>query len=387
LSSPSLTYLGRLSYGTYLWHWPVAVVLTYDRRVSPWVLFVVTCVIATGLAALSFHLVERPTRGSRLLDRYRVPVIASGLAISLLVGILVVPAVLERHHGSADLLGSGKGPELLDWKVARNDGVSAPDCLDAPLRRCTIVNGTKKRVLLIGDSYAQMWIPALREVATTESMTLAVATLAGCPWQRGLFYTDLGAFTDVAASIYRRCKREQPDWYERIVPQFKPDIVILAHPPYGAPNYTLPLTFPDGRKLKYGAPGFERELEDVSAATLRSLRAPGGDIVIIEPIPELAPFNPINCLSRGGPASRCEHEVHAEPTSLERYFRNESHPPAMSTLDLDNFVCPRLPICDPIVDNVIVRHDGNGHLTATFARAAAPRIATLLRKAGLLSGP
>ena len=50
LSTRPMTYLGRVSYGTYLWHWPVIVLLTYQRHISPFPLFVITVFSATGLA-------------------------------------------------------------------------------------------------------------------------------------------------------------------------------------------------------------------------------------------------------------------------------------------------------------------------------------------------
>jgi peptidoglycan/LPS O-acetylase OafA/YrhL len=79
LSAPPIAYLGRLSYGTYLWHWPIVVIATHGRTVRPVALFALSFTLATALAAMSYHLIEHPIRASTWLNRYRVPVIAAGL--------------------------------------------------------------------------------------------------------------------------------------------------------------------------------------------------------------------------------------------------------------------------------------------------------------------
>jgi hypothetical protein len=53
------------------------------------------------------------------------------------------------------------------------------------------------------------------------------------------------------------------------------------------------------------------------------------------------------------------------------------------SLDLDHLVCPYLPICDPVVDNQIVKIDET-HLTAKFGKAIAPSIDSYLKDNGLI---
>ena len=102
-------YLGQISYGTYLWHWPVLLVLAEVFEVRPLVLAALAAAIATGLAALSYQVLETPIRRAKPLGRVPWPVVASGLALSLVVAALVVPTVLESDQRPA-LTASGAGP-------------------------------------------------------------------------------------------------------------------------------------------------------------------------------------------------------------------------------------------------------------------------------------
>ncbi|MCY1245830.1 hypothetical protein D9M72_590080 [compost metagenome] len=74
LSAPALVQLGRLSYGVYLWHYPV---VRYLRADYSWPVVVVAgLAISVALSALSFYTVER--WALRWRDRPRRVVPASG---------------------------------------------------------------------------------------------------------------------------------------------------------------------------------------------------------------------------------------------------------------------------------------------------------------------
>jgi hypothetical protein len=383
LSARPVSYLGRISYGTYLWHWPVIVVIAYGRHIGATTLFLIVLPVSTALAAVSYHALERPVRSARVLDRFRTPVIAIGFTTSILIGVLAMPAILDRHSSAVAAQQGASKYRLLDWRVAQRDFAKVPDCLNASVEKCTLVRGTKQRALLIGDSYAHMWMPAIALIAKRESLTLSVAVMDACPWQRGISYDDLGPFTGAAASIDRACKQHQADWYGRILREFKPDVVILAQAQTEV-QFPLRVTFPDGRQLKNSDPGFEPELVSASTATLHALQAPGRKIAVIEPTPPSSPFNPLRCLSGGGAPADCSFHANTVPTALELHFRSAGSKSDVTALDLDRVVCPRLPTCDAVVNNVIVRLDANGHLTATFARSVSLQLEGLLHGRGVL---
>ena len=57
-----LHFVGTISYGVYLWHWPVIVYLTGARTgLSTWPLNLLRIAVTLGLSTASYYLVERPT--------------------------------------------------------------------------------------------------------------------------------------------------------------------------------------------------------------------------------------------------------------------------------------------------------------------------------------
>ena len=95
LALPVPRYLGQVSYGTYLWHWPIILVVRQLFDVGPLVLVALAAPVATGLAALSYEIFERPIRRAKLLDRFRWPVVVAGLGASVLAATLVLPPILH----------------------------------------------------------------------------------------------------------------------------------------------------------------------------------------------------------------------------------------------------------------------------------------------------
>ena len=62
LQAPWVTYIGRLSFSLYLWHWPVAVFLRWTTGTELLVVQLVYPVVVMALAAASYHWIEIPVR-------------------------------------------------------------------------------------------------------------------------------------------------------------------------------------------------------------------------------------------------------------------------------------------------------------------------------------
>ncbi len=90
LSTAALVWVGRISYGVYLLHWPVYVVLD-ERRTGfgrP-ALFALRIAVTFVIAVASYYLIERPIRSGLSWKPVRVGMLAFGASTAVLVGIVV----------------------------------------------------------------------------------------------------------------------------------------------------------------------------------------------------------------------------------------------------------------------------------------------------------
>ncbi len=368
LSIPPIAYLGRISYGTYLWHWPVIVIALIVGEPGPIGLTALTLLVATGLASLSYELLEMPIRRSAALDRVPIPVIAIGLATSVLAAAVVIPAVIDRAHRSpaADAAATpakeGFTPVPADLDILGIVGArfgETVECIDREPDACTIERGTGKHVLLMGDSNAEMLIPAFRAMAKAEGLTLSLAVTEGCPWQR---HFDFGR-----ERVKERCQTNKEDAYQRVIPALDPDVIVLANADY--PKNLV---------------AFD-EIRTTTGNSLKELRSPGRRIVMVEPMVQ-APTKPgpLECLDDARFVEECRYVADTTPSPVDQLYRRlAGNSTDLVSADLDRLACPFLPICDPIVGGKVVRWDFQ-HLAEGYAATLGDELATYFRAIGVL---
>ncbi len=136
LSVAPLVWLGRISYGVYLFHWPIYTLVDerrfdFDRTE----LFAVRLAITLVVAALSYYLVEVPVRARRV--RWR-PVAAGAAGASLVVAGVVV--VVPDHDGTYTYVAA----------ATRQEAAIVPFGPGEP----TELGSRPVRVLVVGDSTA-----------------------------------------------------------------------------------------------------------------------------------------------------------------------------------------------------------------------------------------
>jgi len=167
LATAPLRRLGLLSYGVYLYHWPVFLWLSPERTGwSDAVLLGPRLAVTFALALLSYRYLETPVRGGARLLGSRpvrfVPVVAAALVITTLVVTLGAPRpIIDLDQAAAELETLSALPDGLDG--TEGDVVGGPPSEDgavpaAPPPPPVAVLGTppRPRAAVFGDSTALM---------------------------------------------------------------------------------------------------------------------------------------------------------------------------------------------------------------------------------------
>ncbi|HSX69114.1 acyltransferase family protein [Nocardioides sp.] len=391
LARPAPRYLGQISYGTYLWHWPVLLVLGDVFSVRPLVLAVLAAAISTGLAALSFVLVEHPVRKAPVLVRLRWSAVGVGLATSVAAAVVVVPLVLESQVRPALAAGAPTTrsavlealdravPEDLDLAAASGDtGVPPKPCTAEEPDACRLVKGTGAHVLLVGDSQAQMYIPALEKVARAQGLTFSANVQAACPWQVG--QVNLLSTPDEQAA----CEAGRETFYADVLPELDVDVVLAIGLSRSEPYWASRLGgIRDGESLdEFQTRTTRTSVDRVTGA--------GPDLVIAKSMLGTGGYkrhgpDPLTCLARADKLADCAVLAPRQHPLIDSVYDVVAADRAdVATVDPNALICPGYPVCSPVLEDTVVWRDSD-HVTAAVLTRRADQLWRMLRETGLLS--
>ena len=269
LSLRPVRYVGAISYGLYLWHWPIFVFLDNARTgLVGWPLFLVRVAVSFAVAACSFHFLEMPVRRGALQGwrAWAVAPVAVGGTVALVVASTAgaVPSI------SAADVSSAVTPAIVEH--AQNPG-TAPNTPSVPAG-----TGGPVRALLVGDSEAAFLGFGLGPDSGTYAVDYAGDGVLGCGLLQGkttLHDTlDLGT-VGTRDQVEVPCDTQDARW-EADLDTFHPDVVLLAEGEYEVRDRLL-----DGTWTHIGEPGFDRAERAAMEHAVTVLRSTGATVVLL----------------------------------------------------------------------------------------------------------
>jgi len=412
LSAWPMRAIGRLSYSWYLWHWPFLVLAA--SALGPLSLWfkVALALLSLMLAGVTFRFIENPVRlNPRLVaDNPRSLQLGGALSIgAAIAGLLLVflpgggalasgntaptgadeqvgrpsapaasqaPSSAPTPNGSTPPQGSTasqvitwpSGPITPDPQNARGDlpitysdgchlahgETQSPTCDFGDV-------GSKTRIVLIGDSHAAQWFPALEKLATVQHWQLISDTKSGCP------APDVTIFNRSLQRAYNECDQ----WRQNVLAAaigMKPALVVAAGTRTESivDRATGQLIDPAKAGAEWQA-GWSRTLAKLSSAgvpvvVLRDTPWPGKDMA--------------SCVAQNmSNPSTCDVSRAALDKSIYDVGMTHGVPQAHG-VDLSDIICDKT-VCPATRGKYLVYRDTN-HLTATFAKALEPYLAKRL---------
>lgn len=414
LTNPVAVYVGDISYSLYLWHFPALVVggSAIAALFGLEGLWLAGAVLALSLvlAVLSYHFIEQPVRRSRwlmgerggppsrLAPRHLVVATAAACTVAVLTGAVMV----DRSASSVTSAQDQDQQLIIDGGADEGDGTPAQDALSAQIAsaleatdwpadlhpaiesvgqeelpgetaRCggpilpedpaTCTFGdpdAPKTAILVGDSIAQMYVPALAELFGTGEWKLRITSMYACP------FVDLALGDSEERSALCSTRRETA---VSIIDQTTPDLLIIAN------TYVRNVDGATGAKAALDAwdAGFRRSLEQVEgkAGGVVVLPPPPADVDIQECLTPMS--TPADCVSR------ISSTDWADMANLQRAAIDDA-----DGVFLDNraWYCDSSSQCPAFVGSVLRMKD-QAHATADYIRFITPVIGEALAAAGL----
>jgi peptidoglycan/LPS O-acetylase OafA/YrhL len=339
LSIPPLRLLGRISYGMYLYHWPVYLWLSPERLddLSDTQVFVLRIAVTLALATASFFLIERPVRVGAGWHVWW-PRVAAPVALGAIVaGAIVVKPDVTAPSITFAPISAGKPPEVdgatADAPGATVSRMTAPLANrraateaepDVPPRMHRELDAVRPlRVLVVGDSVGQTFGRGLE--------LWGIRTGKAQVWNDARYYCSLGRY---APRVYGMGDTGQDgssaacdSWGERwpqALEQFDPDVVVVlytfwemvARKPPGSADYLVP-----------GDPVLDRwQLQEYTTA-VDTLSARGAKVVWLT----------IPC-SQNDQTEHLDVVHHLNDVQLEAVA--ERRPKQVRLVDLNAKICP-----------------------------------------------
>ncbi len=279
LSFAPLRWLGLISYGVYLYHWPIDVWLSADRTGwSGWGLVALQLTVTLAVSVLSYRFIEQPVRRGRAWPRLvnvAVPV-TGALAVGVLVMASTATNAFDRlgPHDTPGVTSSGAGGpttmivgDSVAWYLGEqgfgevrtdppmrfvNDGT--PGCAFPPTDRFRYADGSQSDEFTA--SCDRHWLRLIDEYDVTRIVFVLGATVSDQPRHDGAFLAPCSpAWHDWYVA-------ELGGWTRRFAAQGVHTFLVTMPPAIDAGTRTAAVTAANARSAACG----NRVMKEVAAA-------------------------------------------------------------------------------------------------------------------------
>lgn len=391
LATAPMQYVGAISYSLYLWHWPVVVFYpsVTGRQVDTLQDGVLVVVVSVLCAHLCRELIEERFRRSRPLEVFRPYAIAGALALSIAAVSLLISMEAENRtqtalgemvatseHAGAMSIAHGQPGELesgdfipsadvarLDRGVAYDhDGrtVCVATVRSEEVASCDYgdVGGTE-RVVIVGDSHAVHWLPAMKIIAESANWHVSGITKSNC------VFTDelIGHSASGVSRDYNECKIWGDKVLQRLLRE-RPDLVILSH----SAMHVLPggRSGEDGEAIARGILRHASVLHEAGITVAAIVHTPWQH----QDVPRCMALSNATVDLCSAPEDTAVHRGTITPVL--------AMDPSIGAIDMLPYFC-QAGTCPVVIGGVLVYRDRH-HLTATYAKTLAPILEQRIRE-------
>ena len=348
LALPPLVALGRISYGVYLWHWPLFTYVTSDATgLSRWPLLAVRLLGTLAVAAASYRLIEQPIRHGalvRLLPR-RVPTVVTAGAFGLMVVAIALSTTPPPQPSPA-----AAAPVII---TMTGKGAGRPKA-SAPINRPGRPKGAGKepRITFFGDSVS--WVIGTY-LPKHPGMWTSVRAIEGCGIATLPQIIQLGT----PHTNYPGCTAWQSRW-QRGVDKDNPDVAVIE-----LNRWELMDRMYQGSYQHVGDPGYDSYLLAQLDKAVSIAGSRGAAVVLLTAAYTHRAERPDGSLYGEDQPARVD--------AWNALVRQEAarHPGKVTVLDLNPVVCPQGKFTWSI-GGLRIRSDGLHYTPAGVQQIIAP---------------
>lgn len=352
--------VGKISYGFYLWHWPIIVLFPLQWLPSgmPYkqlLVIAIELVLTLVISSVSYFVFEKPIRQGSL-GRWKLTVkrtFAGFVVMMLVTGSLLFTATASQA--------------VPDWvtKVPPGTFVELGDASPkAPV------------VAIVGDSIARSMFSGLDTAGKKAGVRIIGSAWAGCgPGVEHLLMADGKSDWEYST----RCDNALPEAYSNMVAKYKPQVVM-----WHSVIERFPFKRADGSVVVPGTPQYEAAVFENFNLSYKALTSGGAKVLIAEVVLKAQRFK--GTCKMQPTKSDCRPDDGSDgvyPGLNARIKKFVASVKGAKVLPISTLICPGGPPCSTYVNGVMLRYDGS-HLTAGGSElVGGPLLRLIVKESGI----